>query len=215
MTGAANLPANRGRSVDGPPGVAAALPRAADYAARPARALSPTTQRFNALVQFVLFGLFVSAGGLLFALPVLLPVTRDYARLVDEERGLSDEVSRLQARIKSLDDLAQSMRTDPKLNERMARSDLGFAREGEEVVMLRPTPRVVAVSDSFTPPIVQRVSILPYHWPGWSHELEVWADDRGLVEPFLDSSLRTTWLLMAGGLVVSAFVLFAPRIRHW
>jgi len=167
--------------------------------------------RFNALMQFLLFSLFVGAAFLLFALPVLLPVLREHARLLEEERLLTEEVERLNARRLALDQLAKAMQTDARLNERLARSDLGYEREGEETVMLRPGPYVAKVSDSAPAETPRIAAVVPRSWPGWTQRLETWADSRGWLSPFLDPRLRGIWLLMSGGLLVAAFVLFAPR----
>ena len=52
--------------------------------------------------------------------------------------------------------------------------------------------------------------VLPKSWPDWAHTARGWANDYGLVGLFLDARLRPIFLLMSAGLIVAAFVLFAP-----
>jgi hypothetical protein len=52
---------------------------------------------------------------------------------------------------------------------------------------------------------------IPAHWPAAIRAMGRWTNDRGLVDLFLNPTLRPAFLLMSGGLIVAAFVLFAPR----
>jgi len=51
---------------------------------------------------------------------------------------------------------------------------------------------------------------IPADWPGGVHRVEQWAGRHGLIDLFLDRSLRPALLFMSGGLIIAAFVLFSP-----
>ncbi|MEE8170357.1 MAG: septum formation initiator family protein [Phycisphaerae bacterium] len=165
--------------------------------------------------QHVLFTIFVTTSFAVFGAALLLPLLRDYARVRNEERAMLAEVDRLDQQRADLMDLASAIRDDPATMERLARQELGYTRPKEQIVRVKataPTAPADAAPRSAMPP-AKAESIVPRDWPGWAHHAEQWAVGRGWTNAFLDSRRRSAWLLLSGGLLVSAFVVFAPRRR--
>jgi len=157
-----------------------------------------------------LFLLFVLTAFVLFAATVLLPVLRDHTELLEEERALQARIAQLEDCVARAVDFAANMADDPVTNERLARIELGYTRPGETVV--RVPPAIEPGTANRPRPVRPRSgALLPRGWPWWTYTAENWANQRGLIEPFLKPSLRAMWLLMSAGLLVAAFVLFTPR----
>ena len=54
-----------------------------------------------------------------------------YLQLIETRRGLQDEIEQISLEITSMRRQAEILRTDPDAIERIAREELGLAREGE------------------------------------------------------------------------------------
>lgn len=170
-----------------------------------------STRPTTTVGQRLLFLLFVSVGFVLFAAVTLLPMVDQYARLQDEERALATLVERLEVKNESLHQLAADIMDVPEKTEWLARYELGYQRPGETIIPVQPAGimREMAPRSRGEEP----KALVPHSWPLWAHTAETWADQRGILSHLLDKELQGIWLLIAGGLVVAAFVLFAPRRR--
>ncbi|MBK8270974.1 MAG: hypothetical protein IPK83_22760 [Planctomycetes bacterium] len=76
-----------------------------------------------------------------------------------------------------------------------------------------PPDFAVIPSETMEEPAFQSVLKIPATWPERIRSVEAWAEGKGVIDLFLDSTLRPVFLMMAGGLIVAAFVLFAPRVQ--
>lgn len=169
-------------------------------------ALSPYSHR----LMFVGLALLSFA---LFAPTVVLPVLREYGELLAEEARLMQQVESLDRDVQRQDRLAEAFLRDAAVNERLALLDLHYQRPDETIVRLPISDLDLSGPPPETTPRQPRSPLLlPDTWPGWVTHAETWAQERGLISLFLDASLRPVFLLMSGGLIVAAFVLFAPRI---
>lgn len=149
-----------------------------------------------------------------FAPTVVLPIIRDYGELLAEERRLGDQITDLEREIARREELAYAFENDAVINERLAVLDLRYKRPDEVVVSVLTDGAVVPAEPAHREePVVRSALRMPEDWPLWARRAEIWADDKGLVSLFLDPALRPVFLLMSAGLVIAAFVLFAPRIR--
>ncbi len=146
-----------------------------------------------------------------FAPSVLLPMIREHTELLASEVRLAEEVAASEAELERRGEVLEAFKSDRQTIERLALLDLRYRRPDEVVLSVHPTP----AGRSVTPPAADAVRPnalgLPPAWPAWSHRFETWASRHGLIEVFLDASLRPVLLLMSGGLLVAAFVLFVPR----
>ena len=176
----------------------------ADFAA--AAPHSPLGHR----LMFVLLVLLAFA---LFAPAVLLPKLRQYGELLQEEQTIRRRVAQLNDEVRQRAELADSFANDTVVNERLAVLDLGYRKPNEEVFSVTADDPIVG---SELPPADTKpprsALLLPEDCPPWAIDLEKWGNQKGVIDLFLDPGLRPVFLLMSGGLLVAAFVLFAPRV---
>ena len=160
--------------------------------------------------MFVLFSVGAFA---LFAPIVVLPLIKDHCELLAEEARLVQVNTELEKEVARQEALVEAFQKDATINERLAVLDLHYNNPREETVAVLPADFAVMPSEIASEPAYQSVLKIPEDWPDRTRKWERWAQDRGLIDLFLDPTLRTVFLLMAGGLLISAFVLFAPRIH--
>lgn len=148
-----------------------------------------------------------------FAPTVLLPIIRDHGELLAEEHRLGEQIADLDREVARLEELAYAFENDAVINERLAVLDLRYKRPDEVIVsVLSDTAMIPQEPVAHQALAVQSALRMPPDWPRWAKRAEAWADSRGLISLFLDPALRPIFLLMSCGLLIAAFVLFAPRI---
>lgn len=150
----------------------------------------------------------------LFTPTVMLPKLRDYGQLMVEEQKLKRRVAELNDEVRHRAELTEAFARDAIVNERLAVLDLGYRKPNEEVFAVtpeEPTPTELPPMNASAP---RSALLITDEWPMWAKDCEAWADERGIIDLFLDRNLHAVFLLMSGGLLVAAFVLFAPRIRR-
>ena len=157
--------------------------------------------------MFVCFS-FLSFG--LFAPTILLPLVREHCELLAEESRLKQIRVDLTGEIDRRDSLMEAFSNDPTIVERLAVLDLNYQRPHEEVLPVLPKGYVATVPDSEVSPVFRGDLQIPADWPGGVQRVEHWAERHGLIDLFLDGSLRPALLFMSGGLIIAAFVLFSP-----
>lgn len=158
----------------------------------------------------LLFVVFVVAAFCLFGPSILLPILGVHVGLLEEETRLKAQREALHEQIRRHDALLEAFRSDPDINKRLAVLDLRFPRPDEIVFPILSQDH--AEAPPAPPPRDRRKTIaLPLDWPEQGRRLMQWADENGLVGLYIDTSLRPALLLMAGGLIFAAFVLFAPQ----
>lgn len=150
----------------------------------------------------------------IFAPTVLFPILREHGKLVAEEAKLQQHVARLEKEVRRRAELRVSFEEDVVVNERLAILDLRYTRPDEVVLPVLPSGDSPATLSLSSEPSSRSKLLLPDDWPSWATKAETWANRHGLISPFLDRTLRSVMLLMSGGLLVSAFILFAPRVRR-
>lgn len=167
---------------------------------------SPPAHRLMFVVlSFVAFGLFAAT--------VLTPVLAEYCALRTEEMRLKKRIAGLEAEVRRRADLTEAFTHDEVINERLAILDLHYRRLGEEVLAVFTGDEVRRPSAEQRTPATSDPLVLPESWPDWAHTARGWANDYGLIGLFLDARLQPIFLLMSAGLIVAAFVLFAPIPR--
>jgi hypothetical protein len=167
--------------------------------------------RSSPLGHRLMFVLLLLLAFVLYAPTTLLPLLKEHCELLAEEVRLKKVLVQLDQEIQHRDELAKAFAQDNVINERLAMLDLHYTKPDEEVLpVLPPDFAPPGVPEPEAPPTRSALG-LPDDWPPWAIKAEVWANDRGLIGLFLDSGLRPVFYLMAAGLVIAAFVLFAPR----
>jgi cell division protein FtsB len=156
----------------------------------------------------MLFFILVTLAFFAYAPAVLLPVLREYSAVLAEQRRLNREIEDLETQVQRMRRMATAFKEDPDVNERLAQIDLRYRRPDEEIVPIPPP--LDAEFDERPVAADAEDALVPPHWPVWAHQWEQTAREWGLVRVYLDPSARVVLLLMAGGLVIAAFVLYAP-----
>jgi len=150
----------------------------------------------------------------LFAPTTVLPILREYGQLLAEEAQLKRQTTELRREIERQDALLVAFASDRTINERLAVLDLNYRNPNEQVLPILPPGYSAPTPKAADKPLYQSDLLIPQQWPKGVRRIERWANDRGLIDLFLNPNLRPVLLLMSGGLVIAAFVLFAPRRRR-
>lgn len=174
---------------------------------------SPPMSRspFGHRLMFLLLALLSFA---VYAPTVVLPIIREHCELLAEEARIKQEVQGLRKEVARGEEMLDAFKHDSEVIERLAQIDLRYQRPNEETMPVTPTrtfPAPDAAAADFSEPT--GTLLLPHDWPEWALAAQRWGDDRGVTRLFIDARLRVVLLLMSGGLLVAAFVLFAPAGR--
>jgi cell division protein FtsB len=166
----------------------------------------------------VMFWLLVSMAALVFAPCILIPIWMETQELVRTEADVAARTARLKAHIARQEKLIQALTSDPLLAERIARRDLRFRRTGEIVEPVpAPAPQVPDESAVELASEPATDAPPPLETPFAVTLTKRWLPDLPWVELFGRPPNRTIFLVMAGCLLVAAFVLFGhvePRNPH-
>ena len=147
----------------------------------------------------------------MFAPTILLPILREHGQLLAEEARLTQRTTDLQNEIARQEALLKAFASDLTINQRLAVLDLNYQNPNEEVLPVLPKGFAAASPKPPDLPVQRGVLLIPPHWPTTIRAMGRWTDDQGLIDLFLNPTLRPAFLLMSGGLIIAAFVLFAPR----
>lgn len=151
-----------------------------------------------------LFWVLIALAAIVFAPCVILPAWRDYQSVARVEQQVRADVQRAEAEVERQRLRADALRRDPAVIARVAQRELGYSKPGEVSVALGTTPP----SDTATPPPVSWEPIEPPPMvAGLVRRLPPFDYDA----VFCDGPTRAIIMVLAGGLVVAAFVLYPPR----
>jgi len=167
--------------------------------------------RSSPLGHRLMFLLLMLLAFILYAPATLLPLLKEHCELLAEEQRLQKVINQLDQEIQHRDELAQAFERDSVINERLAMLDLHYTKPDEEVLPVLPPDFAPPKLPEPKAPPTRSALRLPDDWPPWAIKAEVWANGKGLINLFLDPALRPVFYLMSAGLVIAAFVLFAPR----
>jgi hypothetical protein len=158
--------------------------------------------------HIVMFWVLVVMAALVFTPCVLIPVWLETEDLIEAERRAADGVEAMEKHIGEQDRLIEALTSDPLAVERLARRDLRYRKRDEEAV---PVDERFA----FDVPLPTESEAESFGEGEAPQELPVavtlarrWLPDLPWVELFGRPPNRTIFLMMAGGLLVAAFVLF-------
>ncbi len=158
----------------------------------------------------LLFVAFASVAFFLFAPSIVLPLVRQYGKTLEEESRLSRLNDELERDVERRENLLDDFANDLTINERLAVLDLRYENPQEQILTVMPeTPATPDAFDASTQ--FQSELRIPTTWPRRVRNAEAWAQRRGLIDLFLDPTMQPVFLFMSGGLIIAAFVLFAPR----
>jgi len=158
--------------------------------------------------HLVMFWLLVGMAAMVFAPCVIIPIWSDTEELVRQEYDAAIILAQLQARLDQQDRLIRALTSDPLVNERIARQELRFGRRDEELLPGASTGGSLLGDDwaAYIPPEMNNLPVTEV--PEFAQTARKWLPNLPWVELFGKPPNRTIFLLMAGGLLVAAFVLF-------
>jgi cell division protein FtsB len=161
---------------------------------------APSDERAGGALFWVLIALAAAA----FAPCVILPAWRDYQSVARVEQQVRADVQRAEGDLERQRRRADALRRDPAVIARVAQRELGYSKPGEVSVALGTTPP----SDAATPPPVPLDPVEP---PPIVAGLVQRLPSLDYDAVFCDGPTRVIIMVLAGGLVLAAFVLYPPR----
>ena len=161
----------------------------------------------------IMFWFLTGLSLVLFAPCVLLPVWVETEQVIERERVAAGMVAGLEHQVARNDARIEALLADPLVSERMLRRELNHRTDGETVVPLPPAAELA--SFEVTAPSATHVETEPITLadarPAWMVSLRRWLPAWPWRQLFVQSPNRTFFLIMAGGLLAAAFVLYRPR----
>ncbi len=147
----------------------------------------------------------------------LVPVILEGEQLSSYARILEDQIGLLEARYERNRANAEALASDPLVNERIARRELNYRPEGEQTIRwsaqdLASVRAVIPESAALPLPRPETAATAPPQ-PGWLESLRAWLPAWPYRDLFASEPQRTILLLMAGGLLLAAFLLYDPSPR--
>jgi len=156
----------------------------------------------------IMFWFLCSMAVIIFVPCVLVPVWVETDAVLNHERAVAAKVGDFEARAAKNDVRIAALLADPLVNERVIRRELNYRPEGERIVRLPMIARelgayradVDSSHDGKCESMYQDAVVSASRWlPPWPWRLL-----------FATAPNRHILLLMAGGLLISAFVLYGP-----
>jgi len=144
------------------------------------------------VITWFLFWILTLAGLGLFAGTVLVPMWDQQRKLIAEYKVVQMQIERVQEEVDHVNDQVAALWVDPQYTERIARSELNLRKSGYETLSIEPLPVVPEMDQN-----------------GRKEEkIDLPADfsDRWWYRPFMDARHRQWFLILAGGLIVTAIV---------
>lgn len=162
------------------------------------------------IAHAIMFYLLSTAAMLIFAPCVLVPIWNHVQELSEAERALRAMVLQLRAEIDKNEIRIDALKNDPLVVDRVARRELNQRSANEQHV--RWTPAELAGLRLHIPHELNRKPELPpASMPVWVENARKWLPAWPWPELFAKSPNREFLLVMAGCLLLTAFVLYAPR----
>jgi len=163
--------------------------------------VAPPTRGGGALMFWVLLAL--AATG--FVPCIVLPVWRDYQTMALAVQAEERIVATMQAGVERQQRTLAAIRTDPAVGARLAQRELTYRRPGQDEF---PVPGVPVVR-----PVATAQPLDPIEPPAAVARLIERLPTANYDQVFCRNPSRTALLLLSGGLMVAAFVLYPPGRR--
>jgi hypothetical protein len=162
-----------------------------------------------------MFWLFAAMSMAVFAPCVLVPLWAEIQILREQEARLARAVGELEAVVARNDARIDALLSDPAVIQRVVRREFNYRMEGEEVVRWRRGDGLV-LDDGIAPPPppVELETTPPGVTAKWLSALTPWLPRWPWQELFNTSPNREILLIMSGGLLVAAFLLYGPSPRR-
>lgn len=162
------------------------------------------------IAHAIMFYLLSSAALLIFAPCVLVPIWQDVQRLSDTERAMRALVLELREQIARNDIRIEALTNDPLVVERVARRELNRRAPDEQHVQWS-SAELAALRLRIPHDLQKKPELPPASMPDWVESVRKWLPAWPWAELFGQSPSRELLLVMAGCLLLTAFVLYTPR----
>jgi hypothetical protein len=175
--------------------------------------LPETSAAAHPIMFWVLTGLALA----IFVPCTLVPVFLEGEQLCAYARTLEDQIGLLESRYERNHANAEALASDPLVNERIARRELNYRPEGERTIRWSAQDLAsvrAVIPDSVALPVHPSAMVAPMPTrAGWVGSLHAWLPAWPYRDLFASEPQRTILLLMAGGLLLAAFLLYDPSPR--
>jgi hypothetical protein len=166
---------------------------------------APATTAAHAIMFWVLAGMAFA----LFAPAVLLPLWEESREIHAYEGRMAAAIAGLQAQRDRNQARIEALKEDPLVIERIARRELNYKPGGEQVAQW-PRQELAAMAVRVPANFHEddRSGPLP---AAWVNKVQAWLPAWPYRKLFVEMPNRMLMLMMAGGLLVTAFVLYGPN----
>ncbi len=158
--------------------------------------------------HIIMFWMLMTLAVLVFTPCVLVPIWLETKELHQAEQQMAALVESLERQVETNERHADALAEDPLVNQRLVREQLNVVREGEEV--LRWTPEELAAMKTTPSPVNVDPAPARPPWPSWVSRGTAWLPNWPWEKLFAESPQRPMLMIMAGGLLLAAFVLYSP-----
>jgi len=147
---------------------------------------------------------------LIFAPSVLVPLWLEKEQLGEYERSLAGAVAQIESQVARSQARSQALLTDPQVNERIIRRELNVQPQGERVIRWSPDELAAARPEIVVPASQPAAREREENSSRCVAVLSQWLPDWPYRDLFARSPQRPLLMAMAGGLLLAAFMLYAP-----
>jgi len=157
--------------------------------------------------EVLMFWVLLLMAGATFAACILVPIADQHERLIEQEELMRTELARLDGELAQTQQAIEAIRSDPAVNEQLAKTVLNYRRPGERRVTVVPEISVGAgVSLAANAPNSGAVGAV---W--WRAALE-WLPQLAWKRVFAEPNTRAVLLMLSAGTVAAAFWLYGRRV---
>jgi len=157
--------------------------------------------------EVLMFWVLLLMAGATFAACILVPIADQHERLIEQEELMRTELARLDGELAQTQQAIEAIRSDPAVNEQLAKTVLNYRRPSERRVTVVPEISVGAgVSLAANAPNSGAVGAV---W--WRAALE-WLPQLAWKRVFAEPNTRAVLLMLSAGTVAAAFWLYGRRV---
>jgi hypothetical protein len=147
---------------------------------------------------------------IIFAPCVLVPIWRDVQKLGEDERTMAALVAQLNQQIQRNNERIEALQADPQVINRVARRELNRQPADEQHIRWSQA-EMAAVRLNLPTELCDSPPPPPLAMPVWVVQMSSWLPAWANSDLFAKSPNREMMLVMAGSLLLTAFVLYTPK----
>ncbi len=179
--------------------------------AGPRRAVAsraPTARaRPQPMGEVLMFWVLLLMAGATFAACILVPIADQHERLLVQEEQMRAELARLDGELAQTQQAIEAIRSDPAVNEQLAKAVLNYRRPGERRVKV--VPEISVATRGSTGAALPKSGAAGALW--WRAALD-WLPQLAWKRVFAERNTRAVLLLLSAGTVAAAFWLYGRSV---